>query len=320
MSGVDVIADGDAFSGLRAPDGGPAPAVLSRHEAELAAPTVTIVAELTTNHFGDRDRLERMIRASHFAGADYVKLQKRDVESFYPPEQLASPYDSPFGTTFREYRDQLELTAEDFTFVDDLCGSLGIGWFASILDQPSFEFIQQFNPSMIKLPSTISEHTGFLTHVAKAFDGWLVISTGMTGPSYEDFILRTFVRADRLYLLQCNSAYPTPPEHCNVAVVRHYRDLSGEDPRIVPGYSSHDDGWLASALAVGAGALMIEKHVKEGSTNWAHFDAVAVDLCNGDFATYVRQVREAEAILGSGVKAPTPSEHHKYRLSSPGLA
>jgi sialic acid synthase SpsE len=37
---------------------------------------VKIVAEITTNHFGDRQRLEAMIRASKLAGADYVKLQK----------------------------------------------------------------------------------------------------------------------------------------------------------------------------------------------------------------------------------------------------
>jgi len=277
---------------------------------------VEIVAELTTNHFGDRVRLENMIRASHEAGADYVKLQKRDVESFYSPTELAAPYASPFGTTIRDYRTQLELTASDFELVDKVCSSLGIGWFASVLDRPSFEFMRQFSPSMIKVPSTISGHTDFLRYVARNFSGSVVLSTGMTDSSYEDFVTRTFIRAERLFLLQCTSAYPTRVEDCNVAVVRHYRDLSRADPRIVPGYSSHDDGWLASALAIGAGARMVEKHVKAGSTEWAHFDEVAVDLSNDDFARYVRRLREAETILGSPVKALTGNEHHKYACNS----
>ncbi|WP_312418923.1 N-acetylneuraminate synthase family protein, partial [Shinella sp.] len=95
---------------------------------------------------GDRGRLERMVRAARAAGADYVKVQKRDVETFYSPEQLAAPYKSPFGTTFADYRRQLELSADDFVFLDGLCKRLGIGWFASLLDEPSYRFVMNFAP------------------------------------------------------------------------------------------------------------------------------------------------------------------------------
>jgi sialic acid synthase SpsE len=273
---------------------------------------VALVAELTTNHFGNRSRLERMIRASQAAGADYVKLQKRHVDSFYTPEQLASPYVSPFGNTFGDYRHQLELNADDFAFVDRLCRELDIGWFASVLDRRSFDFLLQFDPKLIKLPSTISEHKPYLSHVARSFSGSIVLSTGMTDASYERFALDNFRRCDTLYLLQCNSAYPTPLEDCNVAVVQHYHALSQSEPHIVPGYSSHDLGWRASALAVAAGARMLEKHVKLGNTEWAHFDAVAMDLATPEFADYVNNIRETELIMGSGQKAVNPSEHHKY--------
>lgn len=273
---------------------------------------VAVVAELTTNHFGDRRRLENMIRASHAAGADYVKLQKRDVEGFYSKEQLASPYVSPFGKTFGDYRRQLELDRDDFQFVDTLCNQLGLGWFASVLDQPSFEYMLDLQPAMMKLPSTISEHTEYLQFVADTYGGKVVLSTGMTDEAYEMFVLEKFSRCEQLYLLQCNSAYPTPLEDCNVAVVRHYHELSLSEPRIVPGYSSHDFGWKASALAVAAGARMLEKHVKLGNTEWAHFDAVAVDLTTPLFREYVDQIRETEHILGSDTKKINGSEHHKY--------
>jgi sialic acid synthase SpsE len=273
---------------------------------------VNVVAELTTNHFGDRQRLERMIRLAKAAGANYIKLQKRNVDTFYSKEQLSSPYVSPFGKTFADYRYQLELTQEDLQFVQELCGKLNIGWFASVLDEDSFKFIQEFSPELIKLPSTISEKKEYLKYVSDHWAGGLVLSTGMTDSSYEQFILENFSNCSELYLLQCNSAYPTPLHDCNIAVVRHYHELSKQDTRIKPGYSSHDFGWEASALAVAAGARMVEKHVKLGNTEWAHFDAVAVDLTTQNFNEYVRRIRETELILGSSEKKINASEHHKY--------
>jgi sialic acid synthase SpsE len=274
---------------------------------------VKVVAELTTNHFGDRGRLERMVRAAKAAGADFVKVQKRDVESFYSADQLDAPYRSPFGETFREYRNQLELDPDDFIFLSELCKSIGIEWFASSLDLPSYHFLMEVGSSMIKLPSTISEHTAYLASVAKTCDRPIVLSTGMTDKAYEKWVLETFVNSPELHLLQCNSAYPTPAEDCNVGVVRHYDQLSRLNQRIIPGYSSHDEGWFGSALAVAAGAKMVEKHVKLGNTEWAHFDAVALDLTTSAFKDYVSKIREAEIVVGSEVKDVSKSEHHKYR-------
>lgn len=276
---------------------------------------VSVVAELTTNHFGDRSRMERMVRAACASGANYVKVQKRDVETFYSAEQLQAPYRSPFGTTFGDYRRQLELSGDDFAFLDDLCARLEIKWFASVLDEDSYKFVREFDPYLVKLPSTISEHTDYLARVAASCDCGVVLSTGMTDKSYEDWVLSTFKRVPQLYLMQANSAYPTPARDCNVGVVRHYSRLSKYDERIVPAYSSHDAGWFGSALAVAAGARMVEKHVKFGNSEWAHFDAVAMDITTSEFRDYVAKMREAEILVGAEEKIIAPSEHHKYWIA-----
>lgn len=276
---------------------------------------VEIVAEFTTNHFGDRDRLKKMVYKAKAAGADYVKVQKRDVESFYTQNQLDAAYKSPFGDTFREYRLAIELGVEDFLYLDKICKSVGIMWFASVLDQRSFEFIQQFSPQRIKLPSTISEHTDFLKIVGENFQGDVVISTGMTEGGYVNWILKNFIRAKKIYIMQCNSSYPTPLADCNIGVIRNYRDLANSNPQVVPGYSSHDLGDVASVVAVGAGARIIEKHVKLGATDWAHFDSVALDLTTTEFSDFVKSVREAELVYGDEQKKINASEHHKYLVS-----
>lgn len=286
--------------------------ISKRDRAEELENNVIVTAELTTNHFGDLDRLEMMIRKAKEAGADLVKVQKRDVETFYQRAQLDSPFESPFGTSFGAYRHALELDLEGFALLRDVSNEVGIKWFCSVLDRPSFDFVMQFAPSMIKLPSTISKHTSLLEFVARNFDGDIVISTGLTDESFEDFVVDVFSSTSTVYLLQCTSAYPTPPHECNVAVVRHYRDLADKHPNLRPGYSSHDFGSTASMLAVAAGAKMVEKHVKLGDAPWAHFDSVAMDLASDAFHRYVSDIRLAERILGSEQKSIGDSEHHKY--------
>lgn len=277
---------------------------------------ILITAELTTNHFGDLERLEKMIKLAVQAGADLIKIQKRDVESFYSKEQLDSKYISPFGETFRDYRNKLELDFDGFTFIDKLCRSLGVEWFASILDYPSFEFIMQFNPKLIKLPSTISEHTDFLERVSQSYNGNVVISTGMTDSKHEDYLIRLFHKNTKLFLMHTNSSYPTPLEDININVIKHYYELSKLNPNLIPAYSSHDNGWFGSILAVAAGAQMIEKHVKIGNNDWAHFDAVALDLEGTEFRDFVINIRLAKIALGKGIKLINSKENHKYKVKS----
>lgn len=274
---------------------------------------VKVVAEITTNHFGDLKLLKKMIKAAAESGADYIKLQKRDVETFYSKEELDKPYTSPFGNTFRDYRVGLELDKFGFQMVDKWCKEFRIKWFASVLDLASYEFMKQFSLEMVKLPSTISEHKEFIKAVAEDFTGDIVLSTGMTDKSYEEFILEQFKKCNSLYLLQCVSSYPTKNEHANVAVVRHYHDLSKKHPKVIPGYSSHDIGSLCCQLAIAAGGLMVEKHVKFGNTSWAHFDNVAIDMLTDNFKKFVDDIRLAELCLGSEFKAVLESEHHKYK-------
>jgi N-acetylneuraminate synthase len=275
---------------------------------------VLIIAELTNNHLGDASRLVEMIERAKEAGADLIKIQKRHVDSFYSTEKLESYYWSPFGKTLGDYRRGVELDEKKLEILDSTCKSIGIDWFCSVLDFPSFEVINRFSPKLIKIPSTISNHRDFHKQIADVFHGPIVISTGFTDQSYEDYVLETFKRNSKIYLLHCISAYPTALQDCNVAVVRHYTDLASKHPRIIPGYSSHDLGSFASMLAVASGARMLEKHVKLGDVDWVHFDKVALDLKTDSFKNYVKAVREAEVALGSPVKRVLASEHHKYEV------
>jgi len=279
---------------------------------------VLIVAEFTNNHLGDPKRLVEMVERAKDAGADLVKVQKRDVNSFYSPEQLQSYYWSPFGETLGDYRRGVELQDELLDLLEDTCAKVGLEWFCSVLDFASFEAIRRFHPRLVKIPSTISNHRKYHQKIAEAYKGALVVSTGFTESEYVDHVLHTYIHNPVLYLLHCVSAYPTPHQDCNVAVVREYEHMRRtRDPRILPGYSSHDIGSTGCVLAVAAGARMLEKHVKLGDVEWVHFDKVAIDLRKEEFRSFVQEVRRAEEFLGTGEKKILGCEHHKYAVTNP---
>lgn len=275
---------------------------------------VIIVAEFTNNHIADPKRLVKMIELAKESGADIIKLQKRDVDSFYTKDELVKPYQSPFGKTLGDYRRGVELNKELMELVDRECRKRALPWFVSVLDWKSYLFMQQFDVPLLKLPSTISNHKNYLLRVRDNFRHDLVISTGFTDVSYENFVLDNFSKDRNLFLLQCTSSYPTPPEACQVSVVRHYSELQETQfPNLYPGYSSHDVGALGCMLAVAAGAKMLEKHVKLGDLDWIHFDGVAIDLYNNKFKDFVHDIRKAEIMCGSKYKMIHSYENHKYK-------
>lgn len=281
---------------------------------DLAAPDrVLIVAEFTNNHLGDPKRLVEMIERSKEAGADLIKVQKRHVDSFYSREQLQSYYWSPFGETLGDYRRGVELDDEMLDLLDETCRRNEIEWFCSVLDMPSYHALKRFNPRLIKVPSTISNHRDYHKELAATYHGAVVVSTGLTESEYLGHVLETYSDNEIIYLLHCVSAYPTPHKDCNIAVIREYDHLGRTHPQtIIPGYSSHDIGSTGCMLAVASGARMLEKHVKLGDVDWVHFDKVAIDLKSAEFAEFVRDVRRAEEFYGSGEKRVLDCEHHKY--------
>jgi len=259
-----------------------------------------------------------MIRLAKEAGADMIKVQKRDVATFYSEEELRTPYTSPFGATLKDYREGVELNDYLFDVLIEECTEQQIVWFASILDYNSLKYMEKFDPILIKLPSTISNHKAYIKQAAQEYLGDVVVSTGFTDKAYEDFVLSTFLPGRNLFLLQCTSSYPAPPEACQLGVVRHYEELAvlNNMSELIPGYSSHDVGNIGCMMAVAAGAKMLEKHVKLGNVDWVHFDGVALDLLDGSFTDFVNDVRKAQIMTGSKTKQIHHQEHHKYKVNN----
>jgi len=128
------------------------------------------VAELCVNHLGSLNLAMRMIEVAAEIGCDFVKLHRKDVASFYTPEKLAQPYDSPFGHTWGEYRRMFEFSEDDFRRIDAKCDEVGIGWFATAQDVPSLEFLVQFDLPLYKIASCNARNGAFIRAVVEMTD------------------------------------------------------------------------------------------------------------------------------------------------------
>jgi len=106
--------------------------------------------------------------------------------------------------------------------------------------------------------------------------------------------------------LHCVSAYPTPMADCNLAAIR------AED---LDGFSDHTCNTITGALAVAAGAKVLEVHFALTETNPKNPDRV-VSLMPWELQSYIAGARLAALALGDGVKKIMPSEaanvRHRY--------
>lgn len=109
------------------------------------------------------------------------------------------------------------------------------------------------------------------------------------------------------------SQYPTPPENMNMTYLR----TAIRRTRQPWGLSDHSLGSTAAIIAVAYGATVIEKHLRHWLTPEDNPDYAAA-ASPEDFMAYVKAIREAELMLGDGVKRVMPGEwtHYAYDKST----
>jgi N-acetylneuraminate synthase len=222
--------------------------------------TPKFVAEFTTNHMGNLNVLLRMAERAAWAGCGFIKMQKKDVATFYSPEKLDAPYQSPYGHSYRDYRTIFEFGREDFDRFDRRCRELGVGWFATAQDLPSLEFLLGYQLPLYKVASSNARNRPFLEEVGRQVprDRPLVISVGGSTLQEIEATLRLFPN-HRLWLLHCVAQYPCPWESLRLGNLEMLQRAFASE-RVTIGYSGHEEGLAPSYAAADLGAGMIERH------------------------------------------------------------
>ncbi|HXF84728.1 MAG TPA: N-acetylneuraminate synthase family protein [Anaerolineales bacterium] len=261
-----------------------------------------IIAEIGINHNGDIGIAKQMIDAAVHAGVDAVKFQKRTPEICTPPEQQKQMRETPWGyITYLEYRYKVEFNEEQYREIDAYCKQKGIPWMVSVWDEPSVDFMEQFDTPAYKVPSASLTDHNLLRHVRKTGKP-IILSTGMSTMEQIQKAVKV-LGEENLIIMHCTSTYPCEPEELNLRMIETLRRHFPNNPI---GYSGHEVGLVPSAVAVALGACMVERHLTLDRAMWGSDQAASVEP--GGFERLVKYIRVTEASLGDGIKRVYESE------------
>ena len=247
-----------------------------------------VVAEIGVNHEGSVDKAVEMIGMAADAKADAVKFQT------YDPYRYASTSDMERF----ERVSRFALSTEDFSILSEEAKNLNIGFFSTPLDESSVEFVASISP-VIKIASP--DLTFAPTVRASAATGKpLIISTGLGLPDEIDRTLDWVQEEigdtplkDRIVLMHCVSAYPTPLNQANLNSIIYLRDRYD----VHVGFSDHTIGLNAARASVALGAAVIEKHFTDQNVG-REFRDHELSANPEDMKILVDEVNQIKSALG----------------------
>jgi len=136
-----------------------------------------MVSECGINANGSIELTKQLIDIAKNAGCDYIKFQKRDIDSCYSKEFLDSHRESPWGNTQRDQKQKLEFSLEDYRIIDEYSKELDIPWFSSPWDIRSVDRLLHFSLPYLKLASPIVTNKELVEYISETGIP-LIISTG----------------------------------------------------------------------------------------------------------------------------------------------
>ena len=274
-----------------------------------------VIAELGVNHDGSVQRALDLVRIAAACGADAVKVQ------VFRASHLMNA-----ASTFAEY--QINRTAEttpiDMLRKFELSSTELRQVVREIVNQKMVPLATPFSPAdcdvieslhlpAVKIASPDLVNRPLLQGVARLRKPVLA-STGAAEMSEVATTVEWFNEWKVSFaLLHCVSAYPTPGHQAHLRWITELAEAF--DAPI--GYSDHTTDMMAGALAVAAGACIVERHLTydrfaRGPDHSASSDPT-------QFHRYVKHLRDAEAMLGARGKHVLKIEQDVRKVSRQSL-
>ncbi len=298
VDGPADLAVADAILEAAAPP--PGIDIAGRRIAQGSPPYV--IAELGVNHDGSVKRAIELVRAARRAGADALKLQWFEAGRLLSRAARLAAYQSAGGATDPlALLRGLELDASAMREIVECARGEGLHAIATVFSVDLVEEAAALALEAFKTASPDIVNRPLLEALA-ATGRPLLVSTGAATDA--EILAASGWLGDHPYLLmQCVSAYPTPDDCAALAGIAAIGRLN---PRAL-GYSDHTTSEDTGALAVAAGAVVLEKHLTwdRGAPGPDH----ACSLDPDGFGRYVNLARRAWRMLGEARKTVQQIEH-----------
>ncbi|GBF42596.1 N-acetyl neuraminic (sialic) acid synthetase [Leptospira ellinghausenii] len=208
-----------------------------------------LVAEIGLNHNANLEIGKRTIEKAKESGAHAVKFQTYRTEEFIDAK---NPDVKFLFDIFKQY----ELDETFHREFQKTALDLGLDFFSTPLCDSAVDLLSSLNVPVYKIASGDIVNLSLLNKVINTGKP-IIVSTGAALP---EEVIRAISKFQdekvEVCLLHCVSMYPTPLDKVNLQSIPYYLDTTD----FVVGFSDHSDGTLASSLAIGFGAVVIEKH------------------------------------------------------------
>jgi N,N'-diacetyllegionaminate synthase len=249
-----------------------------------------IIAEAGMNHDGSLGNAIRLAEVAAEAGTDAVKFQLHDAAAETTRDAPSPPYFQ--HETRWEYFERTAFSDEQWQALKNACGAAGIEFLCSAFSVEAIRRLEAVGVARHKIPS--GEVTNLeLVRAAAATGKPVLLSSGMSSLAELDVAVEA--AGQNVTVLQCTSAYPTPPERVGLNLLAELRERYGRPV----GLSDHSAGPYAAFAAVALGASVVEKHFTLSRELYGPDAALALEPA--ELEELVEGIREIEAMLASPV-------------------
>jgi sialic acid synthase SpsE len=256
-----------------------------------------VIAEIGVNHDGSAQKAMDLVRIAATCGADAVKLQIfRAVNLVHASSELAGYQRSRTQETnpidlLRKY----ELSTSDLRqIVREIVNQQMIP-LATPFSPADMDAIESLRLPAIKIASPDLVNHPLLQCAAKLKKP-MIVSTGAAEMHEVDRTVAWLNGWDvKFALLHCVSAYPTPSNQANLCWINELTQFE-----VPVGYSDHTVETTCGALAVAAGATIVERHLTYDRAARGPDHAASSDP--SQFQRYIKLIRDADVLRGTGGK------------------
>ncbi len=272
-----------------------------------------IIAEAGVNHNGSFNNAKKLILQAKKCGADFIKFQKFNAENLVTKKAKLANYQRKMYKNISQYQmlKKLELRDSDYKKLYKIAKKIKIKFLCSCFDKESLKFLQFYKNEFIKIPSGEINNLPLLKY-AGSLKNKVILSSGMSTIDEISLAIKTIIGSGtnkkNIYLLHCNSDYPTNIKDVNLRAFEQLKKKFG----LKLGYSDHTTSQEVPIIAVALGAKIIEKHFTlnknlKGPDHVASFNPK-------EFKELVENIRKTEVILGKNEKIVTASEKKNKSL------